>query len=291
MNDQKYFKRILGRLYPEKLRQKRATIVGSGSGGGRGGVELGRLGIQLCLIDRPGEVLEEHNIHRHELGYRSLGQPKTTELAQHIHNYNPSAKIDAHECDVVCDTERFERLVTAPRSDVILVATDNELSRHSINAVAFRHGFPVIGAAVYDGGIAGEVYRTGPGMPCYACISEFVQGKAAPTRKKLSVDYNSYDLNETRSTSALNLDIAQIALIQTRIALNVLLGEQDIPIGIPAETNCIVFTNRSYKDVFPRPLHADFYAIPARPNCLVCGQSDESVEHEAQAILESLHGN
>jgi hypothetical protein len=96
-----YYKRARSILRPDVLQNKRVAVVGCGSGGGRAATEFGRLGVPLLLIDRPGECLEEHNILRHELGYHSLDKPKTTELANHIRNYNPDAQISAKP---VCQT-------------------------------------------------------------------------------------------------------------------------------------------------------------------------------------------
>src|ERR1051326_6429429 len=125
MNGKRYFKRVRGILRPEALQKTRVVVVGCGSGGSRAATELGRLGVELLLIDRPGECLEEHNILHHELGYRSLGKPKTTELAEHIRNYIPETEIATAECDVTLEQDRFESLILAQKIDLILDCLDN----------------------------------------------------------------------------------------------------------------------------------------------------------------------
>jgi hypothetical protein len=289
MNSTELYKRIESVFRPETLRHKNVIVVGVGSGGSRGATELGRLGTPLTLIDLPGEILEEHNIARHVLGYASLGQSKVTELARHIHNLNPDTPVKCVELDVTANRDEFLRLVENERPDLLLACTDNQPSKHAINEVAVRQGIPVVGAGVYDGGVAGEVYITRPGTACYGCIANHLQLQRSGLNKQLNIDYNNLDLAEIRSTAALNLDIAQIALLHARVALNLLLvGEADL-IGLPQEVNLIVFANRRVPGHFERPFHAEFYHIERQPDCLVCGGQPGNVEVEANQILRSLN--
>jgi len=288
MNEAEYFKRVNQIFRPESLQKKTAVVVGTGSGGARVASDLGRLGVGLTLLDRPGELLEEHNIVRHMLGYDSLGKPKTAELARHIHNYNPNTPVECVDLDVTTSQPDFHRLVESVRPDLILACTDNQPSKHAINQAAVHLGIPVVGAGVYDGGIAGEVYITRPGAACYGCIAAELQLKDTAPKKHLNIDYNNIDLDEIRSTAALNGDISQIALIHTRVALNILLaGEVDL-LGLPPEVNLIVFANRRVPGHFERPLHGEFFHIKSHPDCLACGSPIHNMNAEAESILASL---
>jgi len=288
MKETEYFKRISPIYHPEHLRKKKVIVTGLGSGGSRVGSELGRLGVALTFVDRPAELLEEHNIVRHVLGYESLGKPKTTEVARHIQNHNPNTPVECVDMDVTASQADFQKLVERVCPDLILACTDNQASKHAINHAAVQLGIPVVGAGVYDGGIAGEVYVTRPGAACYGCIAVELQLKDSAPKKPLNIDYNNIDLDEIRSTSALNLDISQIALIHARVALNILLaGEVDL-LGLPPEVNLIVFANRRVSGHFERPLHGDFFHIEKHPDCLVCGSSLQNVNAEAERIISSL---
>ncbi|MGA9453286.1 MAG: ThiF family adenylyltransferase [Verrucomicrobiia bacterium] len=288
MNEAEYYRRVSQIFRPEQLRTKKTIVVGVGSGGSRVASELGRLGVSLTLVDLPDEMLEEHNIVRHVLGYDALGKPKTTELARYIRNLNPKTVIECVELDVTTNQAGFNRLVKRVHPDLLLACTDNQASKHAINEVALRLGIPVVGAGVYDGGIAGEVYITRAGAACYGCIATELQLKDSGPKKSLNIDYNNIDLAETRSTSALNLDISQIALIHARVALNLLLsGEVDL-LGLPPEANLIVFANRRVPGHFERPLHGEFFHIKKHQNCLVCGLPAQNVNAEADRILASL---
>jgi len=288
MNQTEFYKRVETVFRPESLRRKCAVVVGAGSGGSRVAAELGRLGVRLLLIDRPGERLEEHNIVRHVLGYDSLGKLKVRELVRHILNFNPATEIKWAELDVVAQAEEFLKLIERTRPDLLLACTDNEQSKHVVDAAALRFGLPTVGAGVYDGGIGGEVYLTRPGVACYGCIAAQLQLDRRTPEKSVNIDYNHLDLDEIRSTSALNLDISQIALIHARVALNLLLsGEADL-LGLPAEVNLIVFANRLVPGHFERPLHPEFFHIERQPGCLVCGHRDSNADSEAEHILASL---
>ena len=287
MNRKEFLKRIEGVFRPEAIRGKKAIVVGTGSGGSRAASELGRLGISLILVERPGECLEEHNIVRHLLGYDFLGSPKAAAVARHIAQYNPSTAIKCTELNVTLQPSQFAELVRDGCPDVILTCTDNEQSKHAVDAVSVRFGIPTVGAGVYDGGVGGEVYLTRPESACYGCIANFLRLERHTPEKSVNIDYNNLNLDETRSTCALNLHIEQIALIQSTVALNLLLaGETDL-LGLPSEVNLMVFANRRVPGAFERPLHCDFYSIPKNPACLVCGRHNGD-GRAADQILASL---
>lgn len=282
-----YYKRLPHHMRPKRLRRKTVIIVGCGSGGGCVAVHLGRLGIILLLLDRPGETLEEHNIFRHPLGYASLGKPKNTELKRHINNLNPETMVTCVDLDVEATPQKFEELVAKIRPDLILVCTDNEQSRHAIDAVAVRHGIPTVGAGVYDGGIGGEVYITRPDTACRGCIADAMNLGRETAKQPASLDYNNLNLDELRSTCALNLDIEQIALIQARVALSLLLDDRKL-VGLPPAVNFIVYSNHSMPEPFSRPWHAEFFSFERNLHCLNCGLKSADAEVEAERILASL---
>lgn len=264
------------------------VVVGLGSGGSRVAVELGRLGIALFLIDRPGERLEEHNIVRHYLGYRSLGKRKPPELKRAIRNLNPSTRVSWRELDVVEEGQAFSDLLTRWRPDVVAVCTDNEQSKHAVNQAAVRLQIAQVGAGVYDGGIGGEVYRIRPGDACYGCIAEELHLERYTPPEKIRPDYNHLQPAELPPSSALNLDIEQIASLQSRFILDLLLGENSEFVGLAPEVNLCVFSNRIVPGTFTRPFHGDFYEILKKLDCLDCGETENDFEDRAKDILAAL---
>jgi len=212
---------------------------------------LGRLGVQLLLLERSGERIKEHNIIRHILGYASLGRLKRREMVRYIKNVNPSVRIKTRPMDVTAEKEALASLVEQWRPDLIVVCTDDEPSKHSVNEVAMRREIPLVVAGVYDAGIGGEVIVVRPRSACYGCIAAQTQRPSDLAAQGSAIDYNHLDSDELRSTAALNLDIEQIASLHSRVALNLLLGGEPDLIGVPPDVNLFIPEQRK-----PRALHA-----------------------------------
>jgi hypothetical protein len=70
--------------------------------------------------------------------------------------------------------------------------------------------------------------------------------------------------------------------------LDLLLGPDAGFIGLSPEINLCVFANRVVPETFARPLHAEFFQIAKRRECLDCGQADADVERQAKKILAAL---
>ncbi len=288
MDREKFYRRISGVVDPVCLASKRVAVVGLGSGGSRVAVELGRLGMKLLLVDRPGERIEEHNIVRHYLGFGSLGKKKLPELNGAILNLNPSTEIRCEEVDVVEDQAALMKHLGEWRPDLIAVCTDNEQSKHALNRAGLALELPQVGAGVYDGGIGGEVYRIRPGDACYGCIAEHLQLERYTPPEKIRPDYNHLEETQQSSACALNLDIEQIASLQTRLILDLLLGPDAGFIGLAHDINLLVFSNRVVPGTFSRPLFCEFFHIDKKSDCLDCNAPASDVEENASRILAGL---
>jgi molybdopterin/thiamine biosynthesis adenylyltransferase len=287
MNRAEFYKRVVGVIAPERLQSRRVVVVGVGSGGSRVAAELARLGVDLILADRPGELIEEHNIVRHLLGYPSLGKSKLGELKRHLRRLYPFARVRTCALDVVDDSELFLNRLNKWQPDLLAVCTDNEQSKHAVNQAALRLGIPQVGAGVYDGGIGGEVYRVRAGAACYGCIAAHLRLHRPATAQRPSFNYEGPEPFLTQSACALNLDIEQIALLQSRLALEFLLGDPDF-LGLPVAVNLLVFANRLVPGTFSRPFHCEFFSISRQPSCLDCGDVAGDLDQKAERIVTSL---
>ncbi len=267
------FKRTASILRPEISRRETWAVIGVGSGGARVAEEAARFGIgTILLVDRPDERLEQHNVIRHVLGFRDLGRLKTEALADHLLNIHPDTRVEAISLDVVADRDQLTEIVG--RATQVHLCTDNEPSKHVVNEVAVKAGSPLVFAGVFDGGCGGEVGRVSAGGACYACMAAYLNRSSAPDDRQAhaeTFDYSNPAGNE-RSTAALNLDIAQIALIQARVGLMTMLGRLDRSADLSG--NYVLFGNRTVEGLFPRPLSSEIWQIPRDPHCLVCGATD-----------------
>lgn len=288
MNRDELFRRTKAILHPELALRQAFLIIGVGSGGARVAEEVVRFGAgRVILLDRPGELLEEHNIIRHPLGYAALRRPKTEALRDRLLDINPQCDVQTVAMDVVAESQRLEDLVRGCTQ--VHLCTDNEPSKHAVNAIAVRTGATLILGGVYDGGCGGEVGRVVPGGACYACMAAFLNRELNDSRAPETFDYSNPDREQFRSTAALNIDIAQIALIQARVALCIMreaAGEK-----AELEGNYILFGNRSVDGLFPRMLCSEIWHIPRDPECLVCGATADvaAMADAAAEILVSAH--
>ena len=143
----------------------------------------------------------------------------------------------------------------------------------------------MIFAGVFDGGCGGEVGRVLPGQSCYACMAAYLQRRDSAhvgEEPPQGFDYTSPDASQ-RSTAALNIDIAQIALIQARVALLTLL--RDVDASGDLEGNYVLFANRAVPGLFDRMLASEIWSIPRDPSCLVCGGSDNAEVAQSAHLL------
>jgi molybdopterin/thiamine biosynthesis adenylyltransferase len=288
MNRNELFKRTEAILKPEIARSEVWAFIGVGSGGARVAEEAARFGVgTIILVDRPEEKLEEHNVIRHVLGYRDLGRLKTEALRDHLLNINPECNVEATSLDVVQDRRELAGIMR--RSTQVHLCTDNERSKHVVNEEAVKAGVTLIFAGVFDGGCGGEVGRVTRDGACYSCMATYLNrsGKFDAQQAPETFDYTNLDSQE-KSTAALNLDIAQITLIQARVGLLTMQGHHDKAADFTG--NYVLFGNRAVEGLFPRMLSSDIWEIPRDAGCLVCGSAgmpDEDADAMAEAILAS----
>ena len=285
MNREELFKSTKSILQPEIAQKQTFAIIGVGSGGARVAEEVVRFGVgHVFLIDLPGEVLKEHNIIRHPLGYSSLGQLKVEAMKRRLNDINPACDVRTFELDVTRDAAGLASIVS--QCTQVMICTDNEPSKHAVNVAAVAAGVPLSFAGVFDGGCGGEVGRVLPGAACYACIASHLQRNSHEEETAETFDYtNPNSVVPQRASAALNIDIAQIALIQARVALLTMLGSEEL------EGNYILFGNRKVDGLFPRILHSEIWQIDAKENCLICGRRNVSEEASADELLAAAHAS
>ena len=277
MNRDELFSRTKAILRPEIAEKETFAIVGVGSGGARVAEEVVRFGVgRAILIDRPGETLEEHNVIRHPLGYSSIGQLKIEAMKNRLLDINPACDVRTIELDVTTGACPFAEAIA--ECSQVLACTDNEPSKHVINSACVAANRTLIFAGVFDGGCGGEVGRVLPGDACYACIASYLQRNSHEPEPTESLDYTRPQASQ-RSTAALNIDIAQIALAQARVALITMLGSEEL------RGNYLLLGNREVEGLFPRVFSSEIWSIPRDPNCLVCGRSGAGTDEQADALL------
>ena len=274
------FSRLKGIFDTRVLAPKTVAVVGVGSGGSMGAVELAKAGVgNFILVDF--DRLKPHNISRHQCGIADIGRFKTRAVRDAILQHSPQASVECHEADITKDGALLDEIVE--RSDLVFVATDNELSKYLINEACVAADTVAVYGGAYERAFAGEVIRVIPGVAgCYACVR---QGLASTMRSISSQQVFDYsEDSEFEAEPGLGLDVRFIAMIHAKMALMTLLRDVPSTVGdIDAEMIIWINTARPQDgELFQRPLTRHLVRVPRSQDCPCCGehgdgQADEEV--------------
>lgn len=141
-------------------------VVGVGSIGGAAASALAGYGLgRLLLVDL--DRLLWHNLVRHVLPRRYVGQYKADALREHLADQRSDTEIMAFRYDVVDDADRIRGLLD--ETSIILCCADGVAPRRTTSHVARRANKPAILACVLADGGVGEVIRLRP-WPDHGCL-------------------------------------------------------------------------------------------------------------------------
>ena len=274
------FSRLKGIFDTHVLSTKTVSVIGVGSGGSVGTLELAKAGVgNFVLVDF--DRLKAHNVSRHVCGLADVGRFKTRAVRDAILQRNPQARIVCHEADITEDQALLENI--AATSDLVFVATDNELSRYLINEACLAAGTPAIYGGAYERAFAGEVVRVIPGEAgCYACVRQALASTMRSISSQQVLDYT--DDSELQAEPGLGLEVSFIAMIHAKLALMTLLKGTESALG-DLDAEMIIWINSARPEdgeLFERPLTRHLVRVPKSEDCPTCGGDwDESQGEES----------
>lgn len=165
------FSRNTGILESDIMLKKGAIIIGCGSVGGLVALELARAGVgNFFLVD--SDILEYHNICRHQCGIQDVGKYKTTAVKERILQINPTARVQTS--NKLIQEVSLETLRPFCNPDTIIVgcADNREGDLYADTFLAKPYKMPFISIGCWERAFAGEIFYCLPeGMPAY---SDFV---------------------------------------------------------------------------------------------------------------------
>ena len=239
------FDRIEHLLSPEDLREKRVVQVGVGSGGAPVNEHLTMNGARRWVLFDP-ERYDDVNLVKHPRQRADLDEFKVENQKKWILDRNSSAEVEAVSEDVM-QSARFRDAVR--EADLVLCCADKQEARLFVNAVATEMQRPCVTASVFRRGFGGEAYAYIPSVSgCFDCMLRVAtaQGwnmegpvKLLPVEKDAIYGLNLKDFR----ASGLSMDIQAIAIIQARLALDILLDGTERRFARPP-ANWIIFYNR-----------------------------------------------
>ena len=259
------------------MQHKKVAVIGLGSGGGFGAVELAKSGVgSFTLVDF--DRLQVENISRHTCGLADVGRWKTRAVRDKILQHSSSAVIECYEIDVTEQTELLESIVASV--DLVFVATDNEISKYMINEACVSNRVPAVYGGVYERAFAGEVVLVTPDHGgCYACVRHGLANTSGTMSVALGGDYT--DEPDISHEPGLGIDVGFIANLHVRIALSAL--EESIAIFNNPEDQMIIWVNSAKPSdgpLFGTPLSRYFVTVPRVPDCRTCGMIPIIEEHD-----------
>ena len=239
------FDRIKHLLSPEELRNKLVVQVGVGSGGAPANDHLTMNGVRRWELFDP-DSYDDVNLVKHPRNRSQLGKLKVNNQRDWILDRNPDAEVTVHGEDVMSSITFLEAV---KRSDLILCCADKQEVRSYVNTIAVANRRSCVTASVFRQGFGGEIYAYIPGASgCFDCMNRAASEQG--WNLEGSVDLipeereNIYGLNlRDFRASGLSIDIQMIAIIQARIALDILItGCERKFSSLP--TNWVIFYNR-----------------------------------------------
>jgi molybdopterin-synthase adenylyltransferase len=258
-------------------------IAGCGSGGASVALQLVMCGIRdFTLIDN--DILGVENVIRHVCGRSFIGWKKVEALADVLRDRNPSAEIATIDANLTSYPTLESEI---KKSDVVILATDNESSRYAVNAMCVKNNIPFVVGRVFTRGIGGEVFAFRPCIGgCLACLEMFLQ--RTPFREGVrEIDLISeeerekvygMEIAEIKDSPGLGVDIAFITSFHTRYVLDAIVR------SLPArpknfeliDENYLVWGNRP---VHPFKKHFQLQRMHLSPQdgCSIC--AERSVAH------------
>ena len=220
---QNIFSRNTGILESTIMKDKCAFLLGCGSVGSLVALELARAGVgKFVLIDN--DILEYHNLCRHQCGIKEVGQYKVYALEKRIKEINPTA-------DVYCYSKIVEQVnrdvfdeLCKPGKTILIGCADNRTADVYGNSIAVSYNVPFISIGFWERAFAGEIFYWLPnaGMPCYKCAL----GDGGDLSQRTSTNRRIYttqeDLEKVNFEPGISVDINFVTTIGIKLILDIL---------------------------------------------------------------------
>ncbi len=269
----------MGQLHPfwpvDDLSAVTVTAIGLGSIGGAAALSLARYGLgRLRLLD-PDRLLW-HNLVRHVLPERFVGQYKVDGMHEYLKERHPEMTVEAHRLDVVDQADCARGLLAD--TDIVLCCADGVAARRTVSHLARRARRPAVLACVLCDGSIGEIIRLRPWSDhgCLLCRRQaLVDADVLDPEPALEARYGTGTLH--RPMTAVGADLFLVGDLAAKIVVASALetaghfehrlpGEQ-LTIGLQAR--------RGWSGPFDLGYTGQTRwtaAAPPRPDCVTCGQ-------------------
>jgi len=220
---QNIFSRNKGILESDVMSKKKAIILGCGSVGSLVAMELARAGVKHFLLC-DADIVEYHNICRHQCGLEDVGDLKVNALMRKIKNINPQAEVISFE-GIVQNLPKVTLDAFCVAGDTIFVGcADNRIADVYTNRISIFYGAAFLSIGFWERAYAGEIFYHLPGrnMPCYECAL----GDGGDISARAQANHHIYSNEEhtegLKFEPGISVDINFITCIGVKLILDIL---------------------------------------------------------------------
>lgn len=218
------FSRNSGILETNMMANKGVVILGCGSVGSLVAIELAKSGIgNLFLIDP--DMLEYHNLCRHQCGLDDVGDLKVNALRRKLLKINPQLNIKISPTIVEnAPQQELEKFCSANDNTIFVGCADNRIADVYGNQIAIYFKSPFISIGFWERAYAGEIFYHLPGenMPCYYCAL----GDGGGISERAIANHHVYSMEEdlelVKFEPGISVDINFITTIGIKIIIDIL---------------------------------------------------------------------
>lgn len=219
---QNVFSRNKGILESNIMNAKRAVILGCGSVGSLVAVELARAGVgNFMLVDI--DIVEYHNICRHQCGIEDVGEYKVDAVEKKIKNINPSAHVVKYVQIVeALPKKAFDDFCLNGEDTIFIGCADNRAADVYSNKISALYKSAFLSIGFWERAAAGEIFYHIPNanMPCYLCAIGAREANRAQAYHRFYT--NQTELEKMNFEPGISIDINFVTTIGIKLALDIL---------------------------------------------------------------------
>ena len=216
------YSRNTGLLESKVMLSKKVLLAGAGSVGSLIALELARAGVGYFVL-ADSDILEIHNICRHQLGWKDIGRYKVDAVKDAILNINPTAKVDVFHGYLQELPKEYAEGV-----DMIIGTGDNREANAFANELAAVLNVPFVNTGCWQRAHAGEVFFWYPesNLPLYRkAFSQLISDDRAVSHANYFADDG--DENHLNFEPGVSTDIAFVTLVAIKVIYDLLNKDEE----------------------------------------------------------------
>lgn len=220
---QNIFSRNRGILETDKMDHMHVVILGCGSVGSLVAMELARSGVGHFLLADP-DIMEYHNICRHQCGIEDVGDLKINALKRKLLNINPQAEVQTFEGIVQNIPKNMLDDFCVNNRTIFVGCADNRGADVYANRISIYYQAAFLSIGFWERAYAGEIFYHIPGknMPCYACALGEGTALSARVQANHHVYSNQENIEGVRFEPGISVDINFITCIGVKLCIDIL---------------------------------------------------------------------